>query len=172
MQTQDAPRLFDHLRLRSDGNMKQDTATDKCIIDHHVKHKLSQVLINLTQDTRPRANSPGKKRKGTDRKRLEVATRKGTVFHVSLGYCWEDSGCSLLRLPLLMQSLILSSCFLLPFILSPSLFSAAIFSYCRFPGCSPLFLSSFRFWGVFHKGYLRSPPLADLALPYRSRSRV
>ena len=80
MQTQDAPRLFDHLCLRSDGNMKQDTVTDKCIIDHHVKHKLSQVLINLTQDTRPRANSPGKKRKGTDRKRLEVATRKGTAF--------------------------------------------------------------------------------------------
>jgi hypothetical protein len=31
---------------------------------------------------------------------------------------------------------------------------------------SLLFLSSFRFWGVFHKWSLRPPPLADLALPY------
>ena len=146
MHAQDAPRLFDHLRLRSDGNMKQDAVTDKCIIDHHVKHKLSQVLINLTQDTRPRANSPGKKRKGTDRKRLEVATRKGTVFPCEPGVLLGRLGMlSLLRLPLLMQSLILSSCFFLPFNLSPFLFSAAIFSYCRFPGCPPLFLSSFRF---------------------------
>jgi hypothetical protein len=60
--------------------MKQDTVTDKCMIDHQVKHKLSQVLMNLTQDTRPGANGPRKKRKRTDRKRQEVATREGTVF--------------------------------------------------------------------------------------------
>ena len=77
MQNQDAPRLFDQQRLRSDGHMEPHTVTDNCMIEHQMKKKLTE---DLTQDTRPGANGPGKKRKRTDRKRQEVATREGTVF--------------------------------------------------------------------------------------------
>ena len=133
MQTQEAPQLSDHLCLRSDANMKQDTVTDQCIIDHQVKHKLSQVLMNQTQDIRTRAKGQEKKRKNQTRSAKKWRRGRGQFLPVNLESCWEDSECSLLRFPLLLRYLIFSSFLFFHFNLSSFLFSSALFSYCRFP---------------------------------------
>ena len=133
MQTQEAPQLSDHLCLRSDANMKQDTVTDQCIIDHQVKHKLSQVLMNQTQDIRPRAKGQEKKRKNQTRSAKKWRRGRGQFLPVNLESCWEDSECSLLRFPLLLRYLIFSSFLFFHFNLSYFIFSSALCSYCRFP---------------------------------------
>ena len=73
-------------------NMKQVTVTDQCILDHQVTHRLSQVLMNQTQDIRPRAKGQEKKRKRTDKKRQEVATREGTVLACEPGVLFGRLG--------------------------------------------------------------------------------
>jgi hypothetical protein len=73
-------------------NMKQVTVTDQFILDHQVQHKLSQVLMNQTPDIRPRARGEEKKRKRTDKKRQEVATREGTVLACEPGVLFGRLG--------------------------------------------------------------------------------
>ena len=113
--------------------MKQVTVTDQCILDHQVKHRLSQVLMNQTQDIRPRAKGQEKKEREQTRSAKKWRRGREQFLPVNLGSCWEDSGCSLLRFPLLLRSLIFPSFLFFPLNLSSFLFSSALFSYCRFP---------------------------------------
>ena len=133
---------------------------------------------NPNQKThKPRRHQPDitQKQKGeqTNEKRTkdwneEETTRERTSIGCEIWGGWSclaDSGSSLLKFSLLLFYLIFPSslffhfncCFSSSLLLS-SLVVASMYSL--------LFLSSFRFWGVFHKWSLRPPPLADLALPY------
>ena len=104
----------------------------------------------------------------------EETTRERTSIGCEIWGGWSclaDSGSSLLKFSLLLFYLIFPSslffhfnCLVSSSLLLSSLVVASMYSL--------LFLSSFRFWGVFHKWSLRPPPLADLALPYRSLSHV
>ena len=125
-------------------NMKQVTVTDQCILDHQVKHRLSQVLMNQTQDIRPRAKGQEKKEKQQTRSAKKWRRGREQFLPVNLGSCWEDSGCSLLWFRLLLRSRIFLSFLFFPFNLSSFLCSSAFFFYCRFP-----VLPSLPFFGSF-----------------------
>ena len=95
-------------------NMKQVTVTDQCILDHQVKHRLSQVLMNQTQDIRPRAKGQEKKEREQTRSAKKWRRGREQFLPVNLGSCWEDSGCALLRFPLLLRSRIFPSFLFFP----------------------------------------------------------
>ena len=122
--------------------------------------------MNQTQDIRPRAKGQEKKEKQQTRSAKKWRRGREQFLPVNLGSCWEDSGCSVLRFPLLLRSRIFLSFLFFPFNLSSFLCSSALFSYCRFPVFPYLPFFWFRFWGVFHRWSLRPPPLTDPVLPY------
>ena len=112
------------------------------------------------------------KKKEPDKKRQEVATREGTVLACEPGVLLGRLG--------MLSSQISSSLafsyllfFFSSFILTCLLFSSLLLSSLIVASLySLLFLSSFRFWGVFHRWSLRPPPLTDPVLPYLSLSHL